>query len=98
MCQSVAPGVRRKSQPPVLTRRLMPRSASQARVWIPHSWSYSLRRFQFYVGGHSSENAVRRIVDANLYAKNLVNAFFSRLHVARQKLCLLINLLDDSLE
>src|ERR1700722_16233808 len=98
MCQSVAPGVRRKSQPRVSTRRLLPRSASQRRVWIPDSWSYSLRCFQFYVRGHSGENAVRRIVDANLYAKNLVDTFFPRLHVARQKLRLLIDLLDGALE
>src|SRR5271156_3942763 len=98
MCQSVAPGVQRKSQLRVSPRRVWPLLVSQPRGWIPESWSYSLRRFQFYVRGHSGENAVRRIVDANLYAKNLVHAFFPRLHVARQKLCLLIDLLDGALE
>ncbi len=58
----------------------------------------SLGRFQFYVGGHSCENAVRRIVDANLYAKNLVDAFFPGLHVAGKKLGLLIDLLDGALK
>src|ERR1700722_7249870 len=98
MCQSVAPGVRRKSRPPVSPRRVLPLPASQPWVWVPESWSYSLRGLQFYVRGHSGENAVRWIVDANLYAKNLVDPFFPRLHVARQKLCLLIDLLDGALE
>src|ERR1700688_2247713 len=97
MCQSAAPGVRRKSRPPVSPRRVSPLPVAQPRVWIPESWSYSLPRIQFYVRGHSCENAVRRIVDANLYTKYLVDAFFPRLHVARQKLCLLIDLLDAAL-
>src|SRR6266702_2668637 len=39
-----------------------------------------------------------RIVNANLYAEHLMNAFFARLHVARKKLGLLIDLLHCTIE
>ena len=58
----------------------------------------SAPRRQRNVGSHAGADAMRGIVDANLHAKNLVDAFFHGLHVARQELGLLIDLLDGAVE
>src|SRR5579871_875186 len=58
----------------------------------------SARCFQCHVGGHAGAHAIRRIVDANLDAKDLVHPLFACLNVARQKFRLLINLLDDAVK
>src|SRR5437773_1108611 len=58
----------------------------------------SARGFEFHVGGHAGENAAGRIVDANLHAKNLMNAFLAGLHIARKKFGLLIDLLHFAVE
>src|SRR3979490_66702 len=55
----------------------------------------SISRFKFHVGSHAREHVPGGIVDANLYAKNLVHAFLAGLHVARQEFSLLVNLFDD---
>src|SRR5438552_1125141 len=52
----------------------------------------SLRRFELYLGGHAGEDAASRVVDANFHAEDLVDAFLPRLHVAREKFGLLVNL------
>src|SRR5215472_3533355 len=54
----------------------------------------STRRLEFHVGGHAGKDVARRIVDANLHAKNLMDALFTRLHVAGEKFRLLVDLLD----
>src|SRR5262249_16278189 len=67
--------------------------------WIWSTRSHrSARRLQFNVGSHTAAHAIRRIVNAHFYAENLVHAFFARLHVARQKLRLLIDLLHDTVK
>jgi len=58
----------------------------------------STRRLQFYVRGHPRANLIGRIVDADFYAEYLVDTFFAGLHVAREKLGLLIDLLDGAVE
>src|ERR1700704_2101488 len=55
----------------------------------------SISRFKFHVGSHARKHVPGGIVDANLYAKNLVHAFLAGLHVARQEFSLLVNLFDD---
>src|SRR5579864_7503581 len=42
----------------------------------------SARCFQFHIGGHAGEDVAGRIVDANFYAKDLVNAFLTGLYVS----------------
>src|SRR6266581_1768133 len=58
----------------------------------------SIPRFQFDVGGHAGADAAGRIVDADFYAEDLVDALFAGLHVAGQKFGLLVDLLDDTVE
>ncbi len=45
-----------------------------------------------------AQNAIRGIVDANFHAKDLMDAFLARLHVARKKFSLLIDLFDDAVK
>src|SRR5215472_373697 len=54
----------------------------------------STRGLEFHVGGHAGKDVARRIVDANLHAKNLMNALFARLHVSGKKFRLLVDLFD----
>ena len=54
----------------------------------------SARRGQLHVRRHSGQNTVRGIIDAHLHPEYLVNAFLDGLHIARQKLRLLVDLLD----
>src|SRR5437879_13862078 len=58
----------------------------------------SISRFQLHVGSHAGKHLAARIMDANLYAKNLVHAFLAGLHVAWQEFSLLIDLLEDPFE
>src|SRR5262249_24821776 len=51
---------------------------------------------EFHVGGHSGQDMPRPIVDADFHAEDLVHAFFARLHVARKKLGLLVDLFNDT--
>src|SRR5690242_17654165 len=53
-------------------------------------------RFQFHVCGHARKDAASRIVDADLYAEDLMDALLLRLHVARQEFGLLVDLLDHA--
>src|SRR5216684_1368295 len=55
-------------------------------------------RFQFHVGSHAGQHASGRIIDANFYAHELVDALFTSLHVARQEFGLLVDLFDDAIE
>ncbi len=41
---------------------------------------------------------MRRVVDANFHAENLMHSFFPRLYVARQKFRLLVDLFDRAAE
>src|SRR3981081_708408 len=43
------------------------------------------RRRQFYIGGHSGQDPMRRIVDAHFYSEDLVNPFFPGLNVAGRR-------------
>src|SRR6266699_460978 len=45
----------------------------------------STRGLEFHVGGHAGENAAARIVDADFYAKDLMNALLAGLHIAREE-------------
>src|SRR5438477_5335277 len=58
----------------------------------------SISRFQLHVGSHAGKHLAAGIIDANLYAKNLVHAFLAGLHVARQEFSLLIDLFEDPFE
>src|SRR5260370_21145970 len=58
----------------------------------------SISLFEFHVGGHAGKHAASGIVDANLYAKNLVHAFLAGLDVARQEFSLLVDLFEDPFE
>src|SRR5437879_4169853 len=58
----------------------------------------SISRFQLHVGSHAGKHLAARIMDANLYAKNLVHAFLAGLHVAWQEFSLLIDLFEDPFE
>src|SRR5260370_6276472 len=58
----------------------------------------SISLFKFHVGGHAGKHAAGGIVDANLYAKNLVHAFLAGLDVARQEFSLLVDLFEDPFE
>jgi hypothetical protein len=53
---------------------------------------------KFYVCGHPWQHAVRRVIDANFHAENLVHSFFARLYVARQEFRLLVDLFDRATE
>src|SRR4029077_14309801 len=55
-------------------------------------------RFQFYVRGHSRQNAPSGIVDADFDPEHLMNSLLARLDVARQEFGLLIDLFHDTLE
>src|SRR5580704_701557 len=52
--------------------------------------------FQFHIGGHAGENVAGGIIDADFDAKNLMNALFACLDVARKKFGMLVDLLDDT--
>src|SRR5271169_6637657 len=52
-------------------------------------------RFQFHIRSHAREDSAVGIIDTNFYANNLVDALFSRLHVAGQEFSLLVDLFDD---
>src|SRR5260370_1409833 len=58
----------------------------------------SASRFQLHIGSHAGKDAAGRIIDADFYANDLVDAFFAGLYIARQKLGLLVDLLDDAIE
>src|SRR6267143_1155293 len=58
----------------------------------------SIPRFQFHVGSHAGKHMSGGIIDANLHAKDLVNAFFTGLHIARQEFGLLVDLFQDTFE
>src|SRR5215469_4508194 len=45
----------------------------------------SARRFEFHVRGHPGEDAARRVVDADFYAEDLMDAFLAGLHVTRKE-------------
>src|SRR5690349_500833 len=49
---------------------------------------------EFYVGCHAGQDVTRGVVDADFHAKDLMNAFFSRLHVAGKEFRLLVDLFD----
>src|SRR6266852_5676960 len=55
-------------------------------------------RLKFHIRGHAGEDVAGRVVDANFYAEDLVNALFAGLHVARKKLSLLIDLFDRAVK
>src|SRR6266436_1433035 len=55
-------------------------------------------RFQFHIRGHAGKDAAGGVIYANLYAKNLVHAFFAGLDIPRQEFRLLIDLFNDSLK
>src|SRR5215470_13506312 len=54
----------------------------------------SARGRKLDIGGHAGEDAVGRIVDADLHTKYLMGALFAGLHIARKKFGLLIDLFD----
>src|SRR5262245_58650566 len=56
----------------------------------------SASTFEFHIGGHAGQDVPSRIVDADFHAEDLVHAFFARLHVARKKLGLLVDLFNDT--
>src|SRR5215469_18512173 len=58
----------------------------------------SAHRFKFYVRGHPGKHAARRVVDADFYAEDLMDAFLAGLYVARKEFGLLIDLLHFSLK
>src|SRR5690348_656474 len=58
----------------------------------------SARWLEFHVGSHPGEDMAGRIVDADFYAKNLVNPFLAGLHIAWKKLGLLVDLLHFAFE
>src|SRR6266571_265006 len=58
----------------------------------------SIPRFQLDVGGHPGADAAGRIVDADFYAEDLMDALFAGLHVARQKFGLLVDLFHYTIE
>src|SRR6267143_3439639 len=58
----------------------------------------SIPRFQLHVGSHAGKHVAAGIIDANLYAKNLVHAFLAGLNVARQEFSLLVDLFEDPFE
>jgi hypothetical protein len=47
--------------------------------------------FQFHIGGHAREDTAGGIIDANLYANDLVYALFAGLNIARQEFGLLVD-------
>ena len=57
----------------------------------------ALRR-ELDVSSHASKNAMRRIVDSDFDAENLVDTFLASLDIARKKFGLLINLFHDAVE
>jgi hypothetical protein len=65
--------------------------------------SISLKRFSSPfsvpdVGGHTGPQSAVRVADADLHAEYLVDAFLARLHVTREKLRFLIDLLQFAVE
>src|SRR6266850_1435128 len=58
----------------------------------------SISCFKFHVGSHAGKHVAAGIIDANLYAKNLVHAFLAGLDVARQEFSLLVDLFEDPFE
>src|SRR5690349_13620466 len=58
----------------------------------------SILRFQFHIRGHAGKDASGRIIDADFYANDLVNALFAGLNVARQEFRLLIDLFNYTIK
>src|SRR6266576_155650 len=58
----------------------------------------SARRFKFHVRGHPGEHAARRVVDADFYPEDLMDAFLAGLYVAGKEFGLLIDLLHFSVK
>src|SRR5436853_7603429 len=54
--------------------------------------------FQFHIRSHARQDTAGRILDANFYANDLVDAFFAGLNIARQEFGLLVDLLDEAVE
>src|SRR6516164_8128938 len=65
-------------------------------LWVARHGS--ARGVQFDIGGHPRQDAARTVVDPHLYAEDLVHSLLARLHVARQELGLLVDLLDAAAE
>src|SRR5215813_10560090 len=53
---------------------------------------------KFDVSGHARKDAVRRIINADFYAEDLMDTLFAGLHVAGKKFRLLVDLLDEAVE
>src|SRR5215813_2130397 len=53
---------------------------------------------KFDVSGHARKDAVRRIINSDFYAEDLMDTFFPGLHVAGKKFRLLVDLLDEAVE
>src|SRR5436853_336315 len=58
----------------------------------------SISCIKFHVGSHAGKHVAAGIIDANLYAENLVHAFLAGLDVARQEFSLLVDLFEDPFE
>src|SRR6266550_3570192 len=54
--------------------------------------------FQFHIRSHARQDTAGRIMDANFYANDLVDAFFAGLNIARQEFGLLVDLFDEAVE
>src|SRR5215471_11212771 len=71
---------------PNLRTRCSAAMAAAVGFWLSVAIKTFLSRFcggQPHVGGHAGLHLAARIIDADLYAENLVNAFLAGLHVAR---------------
>src|SRR5437588_3010585 len=105
-------GPRKRKISPFSTRKLMsltavklPKRLTRCSAEIAASPGFfvsfaigSISRFEFHVGSHAGKHVAGGIMDANLYAENLVHAFLAGLHVARQEFSLLIDLFEDPFE
>src|SRR5260370_6093124 len=71
--------------------------AASAELFLPLGID-STSFFEFHIGSHAGQHVAAGIIDANLYAENLVHAFLTGLDVARQEFSLLVNLFEDPFE
>src|SRR5260370_2416952 len=71
--------------------------AASAELFLPLGID-STSFFEFHIGSHAGQHVAAGIIDANLYAENLVHAFLTGLDVARQEFSLLVDLFEDSFE
>src|SRR5262245_11819005 len=56
----------------------------------------SVSALEFHIRSHSRQNVMCRIIDAHFHAEHLMHPFFPRLHIARQKFGLLIDLFNQA--